>query len=213
MKVSNNEFDINPLYSFSLPGYTWQCGWKYIDIELEALQDRDMILLLENNIRGGTGSVMVDSYVLSHNTKNIVYVDADNLYGQFLSQLLPYDEMKFDGNIILEAILNTPDDSGTDYCVEVDLKQQDETKEKTKNFPFCPENKISQKDKFNKHMKKVESDKYTECKKLICDWTDKKKNLIHYRMLKFNIKHGMGFDKVQEIISFQQSNCLKKNFP
>ena len=122
MTVSINEFDINPLYSFSLPGYTWQCGWKYIDIELETLQDRDMILLLENNNRGGVGSVKIDRYVLSDDTENIVYVDADYLYRQSMSQFLPYDEMKFDGNITLEDILNTPDDSDTGYFVEVDLK-------------------------------------------------------------------------------------------
>ena len=29
VKVSVNEFGINPLYCVSLPGYTWQCGLKY----------------------------------------------------------------------------------------------------------------------------------------------------------------------------------------
>ena len=29
IKVSINEFGINPLYCVSLPGYTWQCGLKY----------------------------------------------------------------------------------------------------------------------------------------------------------------------------------------
>ena len=29
LKVSINEFEINPLYCVSLPGYTWQCGLKY----------------------------------------------------------------------------------------------------------------------------------------------------------------------------------------
>ena len=29
MKVSGNEFVINPLYCVRLPGYTWQCGLKY----------------------------------------------------------------------------------------------------------------------------------------------------------------------------------------
>ena len=28
IKVSVNEFGINPLYCVSLPGYTWQCGLK-----------------------------------------------------------------------------------------------------------------------------------------------------------------------------------------
>ena len=53
IKVSINEFDINPLYCVSLPGYTWQCGLKYTGINLQTLQDKDLILTLENNIRGG----------------------------------------------------------------------------------------------------------------------------------------------------------------
>ena len=51
VKVSFNEFKINPLYCVSLPGYTWQCGLKYTGINLQTLQDKDMILLLENSIR------------------------------------------------------------------------------------------------------------------------------------------------------------------
>ena len=63
IKVSVNEFDINPLYCVSLPGYTWQCGLKYTGINLQTLQDKDMILLLENIIRGGISAVMRDRYV------------------------------------------------------------------------------------------------------------------------------------------------------
>ena len=57
IKVSVNEFDINPLFCVSLPGFTWQCGLKYTEINLQTLQEKDMILLLENNIRGGISSV------------------------------------------------------------------------------------------------------------------------------------------------------------
>ena len=81
IKVSVNEFDINPLYCVSLPGYTWQCGLKYTGINLQTLQDKDMILLIENNIRGGISSVMGDRYVKSNKIKNILYIDANNLYG------------------------------------------------------------------------------------------------------------------------------------
>ena len=63
LKVSINEFDISPLYCVSLPGYTWQCGLKYTRINLQALQDKDLILTLENNIRGTISSVMGDRYV------------------------------------------------------------------------------------------------------------------------------------------------------
>ena len=46
--------------------------------------------------------------------------------------------------------------------------------------------------------------------KFVCDWTDKKNYLVHYRMLKFYVRHGMVVDKIHEIISFKQSNWLEK---
>ena len=45
---------------------------------------------------------------------------------------------------------------------------------------------------------------------MICDWSDQKKYLIHYRMLKFYVRHGMVVDKIHERISFEQSNWLEK---
>ena len=69
IKVSVNEYGINLLYCVSLPGYTWQCGLKYTGKKLETLQDKDMILLLENNIHGGISSVMGDRYVKSDEKK------------------------------------------------------------------------------------------------------------------------------------------------
>ena len=36
-KVSVNEFGNKPLYSVSLPGYTWQCGLQYTGIKLQTL--------------------------------------------------------------------------------------------------------------------------------------------------------------------------------
>ena len=99
-----------------------------------------MILLLENNIRGGISSVMGDRYVKSDENKKILYIDANNLYGMGnVSQYLPYDDIKFDKNVTLEEILNTPDDNEIGYFVECDLKYPDNIKQKTKYFPFCPD--------------------------------------------------------------------------
>ena len=183
---------------------------RYTGINLETLQDKDMILLIENNLRGGMSSVMGDRYVKSDGDKKILYVDADNLYGHSLSQLLPYDEIKFDVNVELEEILNTPDDSDVGYFVEVDLKYPDNIEEKTKNFPFAPVNKKINPDNFNNYMKEIKPDTYIQTKKLICDWSDKKNYLVHYRMLQFYLRHGIIVDKVHEITSFRQSRWLEK---
>ena len=59
-------------------------------------------------------------------------------------------------------------------------------------------------------MKSIKPENYTKSKKLICDWTDKQKYLIHYRMLKFYVRHGMIVEKIHVIISFKQSRWFEK---
>ena len=127
-----------------------------------------------------------------------------------MSESLPYDEIKFINNVELEDILNTPDDSDIGYFIEADLKYPDSIKEKTKNFPFAPVNKKINPDKFCDYMREIKPDTYIQTKKLICDWSDKKNYLVHYRMLKFYIRHGMVVDKVHNIISIRQSRWLEK---
>ena len=57
-------------------------------------------------------------------------------------------------------------------------------------------------------MKEIKPKNYVKSKKLICDWTDKKNYLVHYRMLKFYVRLGMVVDKIHEIISLKQSMWL-----
>ena len=49
-------------------------------------------------------------------------MDATNLYGHSMSQMLPYDEIKYEKDICFEEIINTSDDKEIDYLLEVDLK-------------------------------------------------------------------------------------------
>ena len=84
---------------------------------------------------------MGERYVKSDYNEKILCFDANNLYGHSISQMLPYDEIKFDKNVELEDILNTNDDSDIVYFVEVYLSYPDKIKQKTKNIPFAPEKK------------------------------------------------------------------------
>ena len=64
-----------------------------------------------------------------------------------MSQMLLYGEIDmWHGHSDLymnkvEELLNTPDDGDIGFFIEVDLNYPDNIKEKTKRFPFCPENK------------------------------------------------------------------------
>ena len=69
VEVSTEEYGNNPLYCVSLPGYTYQCALKYTDINLQTLQDKVLIILIENNIRECISSFMGDRYVKSDEKK------------------------------------------------------------------------------------------------------------------------------------------------
>ena len=60
-------------------------------------------------------------------------------------------------------------------------------------------------------MKKIKTDIYTQTKNLICDWSDKKSSLIHDKMLKFYVRHGMEVLAVHAVTSFEQCKWLEKN--
>ena len=85
---------------------------------------------------------MSDRYVISDENKKILYIDATNLYGHSMSQLLPFDEIamwhgdpdKYWNWLIV--ILNTPDDNEIGYFLELDLKYSDNIKEKKRFFHY-----------------------------------------------------------------------------
>ena len=128
IKVSINGFGINPLFCVSLPGYTWQCGLKHTGTNLQALQDKDLLITLENIIRGGISSIMGYRYVKSDENKKIIFMDAINIYVHSMIQPLTSDEIEmWHGHLDhclnkLEETLSTPDDSDIGYFVGVDLK-------------------------------------------------------------------------------------------
>ena len=130
VEKSTLEYGINFSYSYTLPGYTWKAGLKLTNIKLDFTKDKQLLSLLENNIRGGISSVMGPRYIESTENTKFLYIDANNLYGWAMSQYLPTGDFKkmrlfgcgedYDNNELLideikEDILNTPDDNENGY--------------------------------------------------------------------------------------------------
>ena len=121
-----------------------------------------MILSLEKNIRGGISSVMGDRHVKYCEYQKLIFMVATNLYGHSMSQMLLYDKIEMwhgHPDIYMDKVeenWNTPDESDIGYFVEVNIKCPDNIKEKTKNFPFCPENNKINPDKYNDYMKRIQ---------------------------------------------------------
>ena len=55
----------------------------------------------------------------------------------------------------------------------------------------------------------MKSKTFTQCDKLIRDWADKEKCLLHSRTLNFYVKHGILVEKVHDVSSFRARKWLK----
>ena len=186
VEKSTLEYGINPLYDYSLPGYTWKAGLKLTKTKLDFIKDKQLLLLLENNIRGGISSVMGPRFIESDENTKLLYIDANNLYGWAMSQYLPtgdfkkmrscHEAMQYDSalmNEIKEDILNTPDDNEFGNFIECDLEYPAEIKEKTENFPLCPYQAKADPNLFSEYMNSVKQPNYKPTEKRMCDLTKK----------------------------------------
>ena len=66
MKISCSEdYGLDPMHFISLPGLAWQACLKKTNVELELLTDYDMLLMIEEGIRGGIFMRLIDMLVLT----------------------------------------------------------------------------------------------------------------------------------------------------
>ena len=73
-KVAVKKYGNNLLKSVSLPGYTYQCALKYGDPEIQTLQGKDLILLIESISGGVISSVMGNRFIKSDDNKKFFLI-------------------------------------------------------------------------------------------------------------------------------------------
>ena len=97
-------YGLDPSYFLSAPGLAWQACLKKTEVKLELLTDYQMLLMIEEGIRGGMCQ-SVHRYAKANNKymknydKNIEssYITyANNLYGWAMSQKLPVNGSMWD---------------------------------------------------------------------------------------------------------------------
>ena len=198
-------YELDPAHVLSLPGLAWQACLKETNIKLELLTDYDMLLIVEEGIRGGichsihrytkANNKYMNNYDENEESSYIQYLDANNLYGWAMSQKLPVSNFKWikDTSKVNEySIKNYFENSKKGYILEVEVKYPKKLHELHGDLPFLP--------------RRIKFDK---CKKLVCDLHNKKKYVVHIKSLKQALNHGSKFKKVHRIIAFSQKIWLK----
>ena len=183
-KVCLKNYGLDPAHFYTAPGLAWKACLKKTRIRLELLLDPDMLLMFERGIRGGiTQSVnrwakannpyMGPNFAPDKPTKYLRYLDANNLYGWAMSQPLPTGGFKW-VSIKPSKISQLAKCKSKGYTLEVDVRYPRKLHDSHNDLPFmCKRMKIN------------------GVEKLIPNWYDKKRYVIHIRALDQALKHGL----------------------
>ena len=201
------EYEVDPAHFLSLPGLAWQAYLKKTNMQLELLTDYDMLLMVEEGIRGGichsthryakANNRYMKNYNSNEESSYIQYLDANNLYGWAMSKKLPVNGFKWlDSNKInkinKDFIKSYNENDNKEYILEVDVKYPKRLHELHIDLPF-----LSERMEINK------------CKKLVCNLSNKKKYVTHINSLKQALNHGLKLKKIHRVIEFNQDAWLE----
>ena len=203
------EYELDPAHFLSLPGLAWQACLKKPNIELELLTDYDMLLMVEEGIRGGichsihrypkANNKCMKNYNNNEESSYIQYLDGNNLYGWAMSKKLPVNGFKWidnnetAGSVINEDFIKNYDENNDKgHIFEVDVKYLKRLIDLHNDLPF-----LSERMEVNK------------CKKLVCNLFNKKKYVAYINTLKQALNHGLKFKKIHRVIEFNQEAWLK----
>ena len=201
VKLSMKEFKLNPLHYVSLPGCSFDCWLMSSGVTLDILQDKQMLDDFVGAKRGGICGIMGDRYIDNSDAKTIWYIDANKLYGYAMMQKLPYKDFEFITTTTLDTILNTPDDGDHGYYIVCDIDYTNECKERTEQLALMPKKrKINDNELGYRQREKSKA----RSEKLILDQNNKTEYMVHYRMLKFDVRMGVKVTKIHRVNKFKQ---------
>ena len=197
---------------------------KMTKVELEKIINPDMHIFIERCMRGGP-SYISKSHGEANNEycpnydKNkpkvyINYLGMNNLYGDAMSEYLPYGSFKWVNinNETVNRILNKSDNSLHGYFLEVDLDYPENLHEEHGDYPMAPE-KIKIKTEWLSPYSLENANKFDiktgSINKLAPDLIPKNNYVVHYRNLKCYLSLGLILKKVHKILEFKQSAWMK----
>ena len=165
-------------------------------------------------MRGGI-SYISKRYSKSKEDINIMYWDANNLYGWAMEyNYLPYDGFKWLSKEEIKRLNldSISDNSKIGYILEVDLEYCKELHNIHNDYPLCPEHISVNYGMLSNYCKDIVNKfniKAGNVKKLIPNLYNKTKYIVHYKNLEYNLKLGIKLIKIHIILSFKQKNWLK----
>ena len=196
-KVCQKEYALDPVWYYTTPGLAWDAALKKSGVELELLSDIEMMLFFERGIRGGVSTIThrraqannkyMKNFDKSKPSVFCPYWDANGLYSWAMLHPLPVGKFKWMSEVKLKNWEEIP-------CVlEVDVDIPEELHDKFNDYPPLPE-KV-----------KVGGN----VSKLIPNLWNKRKMIVHNKILKQALSLGCKLVKVWRGLEFEEKAWLK----
>ena len=192
-----------PSHCLSAPALSWCAMLNMIKVELELISDPDMYIFFEKGTTGGVSYIFnryseankkhLRLYDLKQESKHIIYLDVNNLYGYAISKFLPTSGFKL--VVPKEFDVNKYTSNSSKGCVfEADLEYHKELRELHNDYPLeikremLSDNQLKIADLYNIPIGNV--------KKLVPNFFDKVKYVIHYENLQLSLRLALKLKKI-----------------
>ena len=202
----------------STPDLNWDERLNMTKPEIKLILDPDMYILFEKVTRGGVSYISnryskannkyLKSYDQKQESKHIIYLDANNLYGFAMSKFLPTSGFKWTDPKELD--LNKYISNSSKRCVlEVDLEYPKELKN---DYPLAPDKIEVKREMLYDYQLKI-ADLYNtpigNVKKLVPNFFDKEKYVIYSENLQRYLRLGLKLKKNTSCIRSQSITMAK----
>ena len=195
----------------SASGLSWNAMLKMTKIKVELIPYPDMYLLFEKGTRGRISYISnryskannkyLKSYDPKQESKHIIYLDANNLYGYAMSKFLPISGFKWIDPKELD--LNRYTSNSSKGCVlEVDLEYPKELRELRNDYSLALDKIEIKREMLSEYQLKF-ADLYNipvgNVKKLVPNLFDKEKYVMHYENFQLYLRLGLILKKIRRV--------------
>ena len=197
---------------------------KMTKVELEKISDPDKHIFIEKCMTEGIGYISKrhseanneyrPDYDKNKSKVYINYPDMNNLYGDPMSEYLPYGGFKWVkvNNETVNIILNKSSNSLHGYLLEVDLDYPEHLHDYHNDYPMAPEKIKIEDDMLSPYCSEIKRKYDTKTggiNKLVPNLMPKKIYGVHYKSLQYYLSQGLILKKVHRILEFKQSDWMK----
>ena len=226
--VSYKNFKLDPFHHYSAPGLSWAAALKTTFAKVDLLTDVDMLMMVEQGIRGGLTVVSkryceannpnVPNYDPTKEQNHIVYFDVNNLYGHAMSQPLPYCDFQWIEVSKIKDIYHLLNMCGeyTGMIIEVDLHYPNDLHQQHNDYPLAPHKKKINLEMLSSYQKGILTRmkenaliNHHPTEKLISSFLIREKYVLHNKTLAYYLEKGLIVTKIHRAFKFRQSAWLR----